>query len=200
LRLIASLAALSLAVGCSGDRPSQSAGDRVTGGPLRSADDYVSFRQLGPVGSRFSEGFIVLRTKTPVTLESVEVTGGDQAIRYLGTEIGLPGRPYDFNQFMKGFPPRTRGDLGLPAKFQQPLRGSKLVPGESYMLVIGYQVERHVMDFRRAVTVNYADSDGTLYTRTWGAGIVTCPPPDFESCSDVAHDKYGDLLKLVRRH
>jgi len=85
--------------------------------------------------------------------------------------IGLPGRPWDFYQYMRGFPPRA-----LPPPFRVPAVGAELQPGSDYVLAVGYEVRRHVADRQRAVIVDYT-AGGEDYRLVADAGIVMCPPP-----------------------
>jgi len=191
-RTLGLLLALALIVSCSGPGSTTSG---APGGPLRSGNAYVSYRDLDPIGSTFSEGMLVLGTTEPITLESVTVTGGDEALEYLGALVGMPGRPNDFAQFMHGFPPTEH----VPMRYQQPAAGTRLEAGETYMLIVGYRVKTHVIDLRRAITVNYTTDDGTKLMRTYPAGVVTCPPSDTPDCMAAAEAKYGDVLQLLER-
>jgi hypothetical protein len=149
---------------------------------------YISEYPLETVGATFSEGFQVLRTTKSVTIESVVVKGGSQAIDYLGARIGLPGRPTGFNQFMDAFPPDD-----VPAALQVPAEGTRLEAGEGYMLILGYRVVELVMDLRDSVTVRYKTDDGERFERKYQAKIVTCPPAlaHGEDCYAAAEEKYG---------
>jgi hypothetical protein len=126
-----------------------------------------------PVGARFSDGLRELQVSgsEPVTITSVEVVGGRRALSNVGAMIGLPGRPWGFYEYMKGFPPPA-----LPPRFRVPAVGAELQPGSDYMLVIGYEVRQHVADRQTAVLVDYT-SGGEDYRLTVDAGIVMCPPP-----------------------
>jgi hypothetical protein len=106
-----------------------------------------------------------------VTITSVTVVGGERALSNVGALIGLPGRPWDFDQRMKGFPPEA-----LPPEFRESAVGAELQPGSDYMLVIGYEVRRHVADRQTAVVIDYT-SGGDDYRLVVDAGIVMCPPP-----------------------
>jgi hypothetical protein len=141
-------------------------------GPLRGAGQTVWAYPEGPVGTRFSDGLRELQIagSQPVTITSVTVVGGGRALSNEGALIGLPGRPWDFNEWMKGFPPPA-----LPPEFREPAVGAELQPGSDYMLVIGYEVRRHVADRQTAVVIDYT-SDGHNYRLVVDAGIVMCPP------------------------
>jgi hypothetical protein len=160
---------------------------RRTGGPVDQSTRYRSYRELGPVGNTFSEGFQLLETSAPVTVDSIDVSGGDKALRYLGARIGLPGRPDDFNQFMLGYPPKA-----VPAQFQRPAPGTHLQPGSRYMLIIGYRVTHDVLDMRTRITVRYTTDDGSHFALEFPAQVVTCPSslPEIE-CSQEADRRFG---------
>jgi hypothetical protein len=150
-------------------------GDRIrTGGPLDDGDGSSSvWFYEAREGAVFSDGLEILinQGSKPVTITSVDVHGGDKALEFLGARIGLPGRPDDFNQNMKGFPPRA-----VPAKFQVSAVGTVLEPHESYMLILGYRVVDEVMDRRRNVSVDY-EVDGDRYHDVLQTRLVACPPP-----------------------
>ncbi len=148
-------------------------GDRVReGGPLADDGWYIWFYEAR-TGAVFSEGMqiIVNEGPAPSTVKSVRVTGGEQALEYLGARIGLPGRPNDFHQQMKGFPPKA-----VPARFQVPAEGAVLEPHESYMLILGYRVVDEVLDRRTSVTVDY-EVHGDRYRAVYPTSVVACPPP-----------------------
>jgi hypothetical protein len=141
------------------------------------------------VGTTFSEGFLLLQPSEPITIDSVEVVGGDDALKYLGARIGLPGRPDDFNQFMKGFPPKA-----VPAKYQEPASGARLEDSEIYMLIIGYRETVPVMDLRTKVVVSYRTDDGTEYSEDFKAQVLTCPPALSEpQCTQQEGERFGEL-------
>lgn len=149
---------------------------------------YISEYPLETVGATFSEGFQILRTTKPLTIESVVVKGGSRAIEYLGARIGLPGRPTGFNQFMDAFPPEA-----VPAALQLSAEGTRLEPDEGYMLILGYRVIDLVMDLRDSVAVRYKTDNGERFERTYRAKIVTCPPTlaHGRDCYAAAEEKYG---------
>jgi hypothetical protein len=114
-------------------------GDRIRqGGPLADDGWYIWFYEAR-TGAVFSDGMQIVINKgsEPARITSVRSTGGDNALEYLGARIGLPGRPDDFNQNMKGFPPTA-----VPARFQVPARGAVLRPHEGYMLILGYRADK----------------------------------------------------------
>ncbi len=148
-------------------------GDRVRdGGPLEPDGPYVWFYEARE-GIVFSDGMQMLSLQGPdrATVRSVTVQGGGKALDFLGARVGLPGRPYDFQQQMKGFPPKA-----VPARLQVPAEGAVLEPGKSYMLILGYRVISDVLDRRRSVTVEY-EAAGERYRRVSQVSLVACPPP-----------------------
>jgi len=141
---------------------------------------------MAPPGSVVSEGFQILFTSEPITIESVDVNGGDEALEFLGARIGLPGRRNDFHQWMSGYPPKA-----VRASLQVPAEGAVLEPGDGYMLIIGYRVRAHVLDLRTSLTVSYKTEDGDLYERDFPAQVLTCPPDLTEhECGAVAEDRW----------
>ena len=141
-------------------------------GPVRGGGGTVWAYPEAAIGTRFSDGLQELQVDgaAPVTITSVTVVGGDRALTNLGAMIGLPGRRFDFWEYMKGFPPPA-----LPPPVREPAVGAELRPGIDYMLVIGYEVRRHVADRQTAVVIGYT-ADGKDYQHVIDAGIVMCPP------------------------
>lgn len=166
---LGSLVALSIALLPAGCEVVQ----RPAAGPLLGEGTYISYYPLPPVGRKFSEGFLQMEVagSEVATIEAVSVQGGNEAMEFLGARLGLPGRPDDFNQFMKGYPPRA-----VPKRFQVPAVGAVLEPGKVYMLIVGYRVRAHVLDLRTGIRVDYRVGR-RRYTRHYQAGIAACPPP-----------------------
>jgi hypothetical protein len=156
-------------------------GERVRdGGPLADDGWYIWFYEAR-TGTVFSEGMqtIINDGSEPSTVRSVRVTGGEKALEYLGARIGLPGRPNDFHQRMRGFPPKA-----VPARFQIPADGAVLEPHKSYMLILGYRVIDEVLARRTSVTVDY-EVGGDRYRATYPISVVACPPPLTDNtCAD----------------
>ncbi len=147
-------------------------GDRVRGGgPLEPDGPYIWFYEARK-GAVFSDGMQMLdiQGSEPGTVTTVTVQGGGEALEFLGARIGLPGRPYDFHQQMRG-PPKA-----VPARFQVPAEGAVLEPGKGYMLILGYRVIAEVLDRRSSVTVEY-QVGGTRYRERSEVELVACPPP-----------------------
>jgi hypothetical protein len=120
----------------------------------------------------FSDGFEVLHVlgSQPVTVEAVRSVGGETALKNLGARIGLPGRKYDFQQLMTGFPPNA-----IPASLQVDANGATLMPGDSYQLIMGYRlVDMNVQAKRTAIEIDYRIGDD-LYTSTILARLNVCP-------------------------
>ena len=186
-RAMAAAVLVSLALGgCTG------CSARATSGPLYDTTVSTWFYEMGPVGARFSDGFQILQVhgREAVTVESVHVHGGGQALDNVGAMIGLPGRPDDFNLNMKGFPPAA-----VPAKYRVPADGARLHPGDTYMLIVGYQVRDQVMDRQTGVSIDY-NAGGHEYVLDIRSGLVTCPPPlGGAACQHIAEQRYGPLDK-----
>jgi hypothetical protein len=142
-------------------------------GPLRGSGGSVWGYPEEPIGTRFSDGLRELEVvgSNPVTITAVTVIGGDRALSNVGALIGLPGRRWDFAERMNGFPPPS-----LRPEFRVPAVGAVLEPGADYMLVIGYEVQRHVADRQTAIAVDYTAA-GEDYRLMVSAGIEMCPPP-----------------------
>lgn len=111
---------------------------RRADGPIAETGAYTWFNVIHQ-DEVFSDGMqmFIVGGHAPVTIDDVQVTGGEDTLEFLGARIGLPGRPDDFNQDMKGFPPRA-----VPAQFQVPATGALLDPGERYMLILGFRSSR----------------------------------------------------------
>src|SRR5205085_9052332 len=94
-------------------------------GPLLGEGSTVWAYPEEPVGTRFSDGLRELQVagSQPVVIKSVTVVGGDAALTNVGAMIGLPGRRWDFAEYMKGFPPPS-----LPPEFREPAVGAELQP------------------------------------------------------------------------
>jgi hypothetical protein len=156
-------------------------GDRVhAGGPLDGDGPYIWFYEARE-GAVFSDGMqiMIYSGSREGRITSVSVQGGDKALKFLGARVGLPGRPDDFNQQMKGYPPKA-----VPARFQIPAEGAVLEPDKAYMLILGYQVVDEVLDRRETVTVDY-EVGTKRYRRVSQVSLVACPPPLTDTaCAD----------------
>jgi hypothetical protein len=142
-----------------------------TDGPLFIGNAHTTFL---PVTNDqvFSDGFEILQIQadTPATLISAQPEGGNETLKFLGARVGLPGRPDDFNQIMPGFPPKA-----VPAKYQQPLGGTVMEPGKTYMLILGYRViDADNLGHRTGIDIEY-EVAGEKYLAKLPAGLVTCP-------------------------
>ncbi len=159
----------------------------VKGGPLQPADhSRTTWFHESQVGQTFSDGFtvLVLSGSAPATIESVTSLGGGDAWDFLGARVGLPGRPDDFNQNMRGFPPKA-----VPAKFQVDAAGTVLEPGKLYMLIMGYRVAADTLDWRDRIDIVYTVA-GKRYRASLDRRVVSCPPPLTESeCADLPEFK-----------
>lgn len=143
---------------------------------------------MSSVGAEFSDGFQQLHVagSDPVTIESVNVEGGTDALETIGVSVGQPGRPDDFFVSMPGYPPS-----GVPPQFVVPGEGAVLEPGSSYQLIVGYRVRDLVMDKQTAVIVSYS-VDGDDYEVELPSGLVTCPPPLTDTeCAKQAHATFA---------
>ena len=140
-------------------------------GPLFIDNAHTTFLPV-TTDQVFSDGFEILHIDAdkPVTLTSAQPEGGNETLEFLGARVGMPGRPDDFNQIMPGFPPKA-----VPAKYQQPLEGTVLEPGSTYMLILGYRViDADNLGHRTGIDIEY-EVDGEKYLAKLRAGLVTCP-------------------------
>jgi len=103
-------------------------------------------------------------------VDSVSILGEDEgAPAFLGARIRLPGRPDDFSQRMEDFPPAA-----VPARYQVAAEGAELVPGETYMLILGFEVDGDTPHVREGFRIDYTAGD-VAYTTVFDSRIVLCP-------------------------
>lgn len=170
--LLISLVGIAAACGGGDAGPGTATTPVESGGPLFVDNAHTTWQPVKD-GDVFSDGLEVLQVtgSQPATLHDVQPVGGADTMQFLGARIGLPGRPDDFNQHMRGYPPRA-----VPARYQQDLDGTVLEPGKTYMLILGFKViDPDAVGHRTGLTVSY-ESGGHSYQTTLPAGLVSCPP------------------------
>lgn len=151
---------------------------RLTSGPLQVPPSYTAWFVVRD-DEIFSDGFDVLSSREDIRIDAVSAVADDaHAPEFLGARIGLPGRPDDFNQRMEGYPPSA-----VPARFQIDAEGAELKAGETYMLILGFQVSGDEPSVRDGIRIDYT-ADDIQYTAVFESRVVVCPRPLTEAkCS-----------------
>lgn len=144
--------------------------ERRMDGPLNVSNPYTTWFEVRE-GEVFSDGWLILTTTADLTIDRVSITGDTKPLTFLGARIGLPGRPNDFHQRMRGFPPKA-----VPARLQVPAEGATIEEGDTYMLILGFRVDEAKVSTRETVEIDYSVGT-TTYTATIPGRLVTCPSP-----------------------
>lgn len=178
--------ALLVLAGCTDSDGNGPAEARIENGPLEESLPHAWWR-ASTAGEVFSDGLevLILRGDETAVIDDVRVEGGEESARFLGARLGLPGRPDDFNKDMAAFPPRA-----VPTQDQAPAVGAEIVPGQTYMLILGYEITADVASNRESIIVDYTIKD-TAYTDEFPARLAFCPPP---LTDDACSAEYPDAV------
>ena len=131
----------------------------------------VSYLLTRP-GEVVSEGMIILRTTSPIRIDSVRSIQVGSDATYLGAMLALPGRKNDLWQRMRSFPPEQ-----ISPELLVDAEGAILEPTGTYMLALGYRAgQAGQTALRRSVEVAYSYR-GEAYEAEIPVGVALCVRP-----------------------
>ena len=144
------------------------------------------------VGTRFTDGQLVLRNNSGKELKLVEVKpviSGD-GLTFLGAQVAGHDREIGITQYIPRFPPR-RKELGRVTQ----VRGAVLPPEPNdpsmgYEVLLGYEVTGPRRSTVPAVRVTYSDGDRT-WTEEVIATVAVCTPAAREEDCPMEYGKAG---------